>query len=50
MHWVDAWGRAALRILLAALVLSLLGRPRLVLPIVFACVGTALFWIFSNIP
>jgi hypothetical protein len=50
MHWADTWERTALRICLAALVVSLLGRPRLILPIVIACVGTGLFWIFSNIP
>ena len=50
MHWVDAWGRVALRILLAALALSLFARPRLVVPMVVASVGTGLFWIFSNIP
>jgi hypothetical protein len=50
LHWVDAGERVALRILLAALALSLFGRPRLILPIVVACVGTGLFWVFSNIP
>jgi hypothetical protein len=49
MHWVDAWERAALRILLAALALSLFARPRLIVPMVVASVGIGLFWIFSNI-
>ena len=48
--WVDAGGRVAGRILLGALALSLFGRPRLILPIVLACVGTGLFWIYSNMP
>lgn len=50
MNWVNSWERAADMILLAGLVLSFFGRPRLILPIVLACVGTELFWIFSNIP
>jgi len=50
MRWVDAWERQAMRMLLVALVLSLFGRPRLIGPIVVACVGTGLLWIFSNIP
>ena len=50
MDWVDSWGRVALRILLAALALSLFARRRLVVPMVVASVGTGLFWIFSNIP
>jgi len=50
LRWVDAGVWIALRILLAALALSLFGRPRLILPIVVACVGTGLFWIYGNIP
>jgi hypothetical protein len=50
LRWVGAGERVALRILLAALALSLFGRPRLILPIVVACVGTGLFWIYSNMP
>jgi len=48
VHWVDAGERVASRILLASLALSLFGRPRLILPIVVACVGSGLFWIFSD--
>jgi hypothetical protein len=50
VQWVEACERAAFRTLLAALVLSLFGRPRLILPIAVACVGSALFWNFSTIP
>jgi hypothetical protein len=50
MDWMDAWERAALRIILAALVLSFTARPRLILPVALGCVGTGLFWLFSNIP
>jgi hypothetical protein len=50
VRWVQAWERGALRILLGALVLTLFGRPRLIVPITMACVGTGLFWIFSDIP
>ena len=50
VRWVDAWHRPAFRTLLAALILGLLGGPRLILPIAVACVGTALFWLFSTMP
>jgi hypothetical protein len=50
MRWVAGGEKVALRTLLAALILSLCGRPRLILPLVLACVGTGLFWIFSTIP
>jgi hypothetical protein len=50
LRWVDAGERVASRILLAALALSVFGRPRLILPIALACVGTGLFWIYSNMP
>jgi hypothetical protein len=48
--WVYAHARVALYALLVALVLSLFGRPRLILPIVVACIGTGLFWLFSTMP
>ena len=48
--WVYARTRIALYALLAALVVCLIGRPRLILPIAFACVGTGLFWLFSTMP
>ncbi len=50
MEWVEAWERVALRTLLAALVLGMLGRPRLILPIAVGCVGATLFWAFRTIP
>ena len=50
VHWVEAWHRPVFRTLLAALVLGLFGRPRLILPIAIACIGTALFWLFSTAP
>lgn len=50
MDWVKAWERVAFRTLSAALVLGLFGRPRLILPIAVACVGTAMFWLFSTMP
>lgn len=46
----QAWTRVSLRICAVALILGLVGRPRLVVPIVFACFGTALFWVMSTIP
>ena len=50
VQWVEAWHRPVFRTLLLALVLGLLGRPRLIGPIAVACVGTALFWFFSTMP
>jgi hypothetical protein len=50
VRWVNSGERIALRTLLAAFILSLFARPRLILPIILACVGTALFWDFSNTP
>lgn len=48
--WVEAWHKPIFRTLLVALALGVLGRPRLILPIAIACVGTALFWLFSTMP
>jgi hypothetical protein len=50
MEWVEAWHKPIFRALLAALVLCLFGRLRLILPIVVGCVGAALFWVFSTMP
>jgi hypothetical protein len=49
LEWIGAWQKIAFRTLLAALILGLLGRPRLILPIAVACVGTALFWLSSTV-
>jgi hypothetical protein len=46
-YGVAPWMRVALLTLLVALTLGLLGRPRLILPIVIACIGTVLLWVFS---
>jgi hypothetical protein len=50
VRWVESWDKGAIRVLAVTLVLSLFGRPRLILPIAVACIGTALFWWFSTIP
>ena len=50
IRFAEVWERAALRGLLVALVLGLFGRPRLIGPIVVACIGAALFWVFSTMP
>jgi hypothetical protein len=50
VHWVTGWLVVVLGIVLVAAVLSLCGRPRLILPLVFACLGTGLFWFGSTIP
>jgi len=49
-RWVEGWGRVAMRMLLGALVLSFFGLPRLIFPIVVACVGVGMFWVFTDIP
>ena len=48
--WEYARARAGLYALLAALVVCLVGRPRLILPIVVGCVGAGMLWLFSTMP
>ena len=48
VQWVSFWVRTVFRSLLAALVLGVLGRPRLIFPIVFGCLGSGLLWLFST--
>lgn len=48
VRWVSFWVRAVFRSLLAALILGLIGRPRLIFPIVVGCVGTGLLWLFTS--
>lgn len=48
VQWVSFWVRAVFRTLLAALMFGLMGRPRLIFPIVVGCIGTGLLWIFST--
>jgi hypothetical protein len=48
--WEYARVRVAFYALLAALVVCLMGRPRLILPIIVACVGTGLFWLSTTMP
>ena len=50
VDWIESWHRPILRTLLVAFVLALFGRPRLILPITVACVGTAVFWLVSTMP
>jgi hypothetical protein len=49
-EWVNIWTKYVLRTLLVALVVGLFGRPRLILPISLACIGTGLFWIVATAP
>ena len=42
--------KVSVRICTAALVLGVLGRPRLIVPIALASIGTATFWVMSTIP
>ena len=48
--WVEAWHPPIFRTLGVALVLSLFARPRLIGPLVVACIGTAMFWLVSTMP
>ena len=50
VEWVESWHTPILRTLLGALMLALIGRPRLIGPIAVACIGTAMFWISSTMP
>jgi hypothetical protein len=50
VQWLEAWHRPIFRTLLVALVLALLGRPRLIAPMAVACIGTAMFWLSSTMP
>ena len=50
VQWIESWHRPILRALLIALLLCLFGRPRLIVPVAIACIGTALFWISSTMP
>jgi hypothetical protein len=50
LHFVESWEKVAVRTLLVAFVLCFFGRPRLIAPIAVACIGTTLFWAFSNMP
>lgn len=48
VQWVSFWLRAIFRSLVAALILGLMGRPRLIFPIVVGCIGSAMLWLFST--
>jgi hypothetical protein len=47
-RWVLFWVRAVFRTLLVALILGVIGRRRLIAPIVFGCVGGGLLWLFTS--
>jgi hypothetical protein len=49
IDFVEWWEKVAVRTLLVAFVLCFLGRPRLIVPIAVACLGTTLFWAFSTL-
>jgi hypothetical protein len=48
VEFVESWEKIGVRTLLVAFVLCFFGRPRLIAPIAIACVGTALFWLFTT--
>jgi hypothetical protein len=48
--WMYARTRVAFGVLLLAFVLNLFGRPRLILPISVACIGTGVLWLVSTMP
>ena len=48
MAWMGRRLRAALCTLLVASLLSVAGRPRLIAPMILACLGTAALWVCST--
>jgi len=50
VQFVESLEKIGVRTLLFAFVLCFFGRPRLIAPIAVACVGTALFWLFTTMP
>jgi len=50
MDWVEAWHKPVLRTLLSGMIVGLLGRGRLIIPIVMGGVGIGLFWVVSTMP
>ena len=50
VEWVNSCTRLALWALLVSFVVALFGRPRLIAPILIACVGAAVFWIGTTMP
>jgi hypothetical protein len=50
MSGIEVWHTYILRICAMAVILSFLGRARLILPISIACIGVAAFWITGTMP
>ena len=50
MDWVEGWHKPVLRTLLAAIILGVFGRARLIGPILIGGVGIGLFWLLSTAP
>jgi hypothetical protein len=50
MAYIESWHHVVFRTCAGTLILSLFGRPRLILPLVVACFGTAFFWLMSTTP
>jgi len=50
VHIAQTWTKVSVRICALGLLVCFIGRPRLILPIVVACFGTAVFWVMSTIP
>ena len=50
VRMAQAWTKVSVRICAGALVLSFVGRPRFIVPLVVACLATAGFWVMSTIP
>jgi hypothetical protein len=46
----QSWTKVSLRMCAAALALGLAGRPRFIVPLLVACLATAVFWVMSTIP
>jgi hypothetical protein len=47
---IDEWTAVAEVICGCALILSLFGRPKLIIPIALTCLGAGAFWIGTTIP
>ena len=48
--YVLGWAKIVVWVCVAGLILSFFGRPRLILPMAVAYLGTAFFWIITSVP
>jgi hypothetical protein len=50
VHAAAVWTKVGARSATVALLLGLIGRPRLIAPIAVACLSIVLFWVMSTVP